>query len=39
MLCGVLVLLGLALLRERISRRQVVGLLAAGIATVLLTLG
>ncbi|MEW2812926.1 EamA family transporter [Streptomyces massasporeus] len=33
------VMLGLALLHERISRRQVVGLLGAGIATVLLTLG
>ena len=33
------VVLGLALLHERISRRQTVGLLGAGIATVLLTLG
>ncbi|KDN75716.1 EamA family transporter [Streptomyces olindensis] len=33
------VVLGLALLRERISRRQVRGLLGAGVATVLLTLG
>lgn len=33
------VVLGLALLHERISRRQAVGLLGAGIATVLLTLG
>ncbi|MEU2751938.1 EamA family transporter [Streptomyces collinus] len=30
---------GLALMRERISRRQALGLLGAGIATVLLTLG
>ncbi|MFJ4539593.1 hypothetical protein ACIP39_27040 [Streptomyces tibetensis] len=33
------VVLGLVLLRQRISRRQAVGLLGAGIATVLLTLG
>jgi drug/metabolite transporter (DMT)-like permease len=33
------VVLGLVLLHERISRRQAVGLLGAGIATVLLTLG
>ncbi|MFD5945859.1 EamA family transporter [Streptomyces collinus] len=33
------VLLALALLHERISRRQVLGLPGAGIATVLLTLG
>ncbi|MGA5895493.1 EamA family transporter [Streptomyces venetus] len=33
------VVLGLALLHERISRRQTAGLLAAGVATVLLTLG
>ncbi|MFC8144541.1 EamA family transporter [Streptomyces paradoxus] len=33
------VVLGLALLHERISRRQAAGLLGAGIATVLLTLG
>ncbi|MFE9029350.1 EamA family transporter [Streptomyces iakyrus] len=33
------VVLGLALLHERISRRRAVGLLGAGIATVLLTLG
>ncbi|MEU0245550.1 EamA family transporter [Streptomyces sp. NPDC006235] len=33
------VILGLALLHERISRRQALGLLGAGAATVLLTLG
>jgi drug/metabolite transporter (DMT)-like permease len=33
------VILGLALLHERISRRQALGLLGAGVATVLLTLG
>ncbi|AXE90746.1 EamA family transporter [Streptomyces sp. Go-475] len=33
------VVLGLALLRERLSRRQLMGLLGAGVATVLLTLG
>ncbi|MFF5981967.1 EamA family transporter [Streptomyces olindensis] len=33
------VVLGLALLRERVSRRQILGLLGAGVATVLLTLG
>ncbi|MFH8662177.1 EamA family transporter [Streptomyces afghaniensis] len=33
------VVLGLALLHERISRRQALGLLGAGVATVLLTLG
>ncbi|MGX1565120.1 EamA family transporter [Streptomyces sp. NPDC055506] len=33
------VVLGLALLHERISRRQAAGLLGAGAATVLLTLG
>ncbi|OUD01610.1 DMT family transporter [Streptomyces swartbergensis] len=33
------VILGLVLLHERISRRQALGLLGAGVATVLLTLG
>ncbi|MCT9142441.1 DMT family transporter [Streptomyces violarus] len=33
------VILGVALLHERISRRQAMGLLGAGVATVLLTLG
>ncbi|MEU0200087.1 MULTISPECIES: EamA family transporter [unclassified Streptomyces] len=33
------VVLGLALLRERLSRRRLLGLLGAGVATVLLTLG
>ncbi|MET9458924.1 EamA family transporter [Streptomyces canus] len=33
------VILGLALLHERLSRKQVVGLAGAGVATVLLSLG
>jgi EamA domain-containing membrane protein RarD len=33
------VILGLALLHERLGRTQVVGLLTAGVATVLLSLG
>ncbi|WP_234324064.1 hypothetical protein [Streptomyces sp. NRRL S-481] len=33
------VILGLALLHERVSGRQALGLLGAGVATVLLTLG
>jgi drug/metabolite transporter (DMT)-like permease len=33
------VILGLALLHERLSRKQVVGLVGAGVATVLLSLG
>ncbi|GGY50007.1 multidrug DMT transporter permease [Streptomyces djakartensis] len=39
-LCPALpVILGLALLHERVSARQMTGLLGAGVATVLLTLG
>ncbi|MEV7074054.1 EamA family transporter [Streptomyces sp. NPDC093990] len=33
------VILGLALLHERLSRRQMAGLVGAGVATVLLALG
>lgn len=33
------VILGLALLHERLGRKQVVGLVGAGVATVLLSLG